>query len=219
MTRMWHNTRPLKVGTLIWLTLNQGLPAGTWLQCMGILPTCKVCTEEVPESPQHCFLECPLTKQAWEAFYYIWQKWGAPNDITISWPFVMLGEVVFEREDDPPGVQGYHVRGFFYIRQPLDILRNFILYFLWSERCRKHFNNQYSSRKILQQAWVATIEVGMATWKAINSLRSTWDPSIQARIEQAFRAEWCHLSIFGDDCATIVWRFLPLLYFLDFFNV
>jgi hypothetical protein len=49
----------------------------------------------------------------------------------------------------------------------------------------------------------------MATWKAINSLRSTQDPSIQARIDQAFRAEWCHLGIFGVDCVTIVWRFLP----------
>ncbi len=59
IARIWHNTRPRKVGTLIWLTLNWGLPVGTWLQCMGILPTCKVCTKEVPESLQHCFLECP----------------------------------------------------------------------------------------------------------------------------------------------------------------
>jgi hypothetical protein len=48
----------------------------------------------------------------------------------------------------------------------------------------------------------------MATWKAINSLWSTRDPSIQARIDQAFRAEWCHLGIFGVDCATIVCCFL-----------
>ncbi len=143
---------------------------------------CKVCTKKAPESPhQHCLLKCPLAKRAWEAFYHIWQKWGAPNDIILSWPFVMLGEAFFEREDDPPGVQWY-VGGFSYIRQPLDILHNFILYFLWTERCRKHFDNQYSSRKILQQAWVATVEVGMATWKAINSLRSTRNPSIQARI-------------------------------------
>jgi hypothetical protein len=119
----------------------------------------------------------------------------------------------------PLRVQGYHVRGFSYSRQSFDILRSFILYFLWLKRCWKHFDNQYSSRKILQQAWVATVEVGMATWKAINSLWSTRDPSIQARIDQTFRAEWCHLSIFGDDCATIVWHFLPPLYFLDFFNV
>ncbi len=31
MVRIWHNSQPRKVGTLIWLTLNQGLPLGTWL--------------------------------------------------------------------------------------------------------------------------------------------------------------------------------------------
>jgi hypothetical protein len=82
--------------------------------------------EEAPESPQHCLLECPLAKRVWEAFYYVWHKWGAPNDVTLSWPFVMLGEAIFERKDDPPEVQGYHVRGFSYIKQPLDILHSFI---------------------------------------------------------------------------------------------
>ncbi len=61
-------------------------------------------------------------------------------------------------------------------------------------------------------------EVGMATWNAINSLRSTRDPSIQARIHQAFRVEWCHLGIFGVDCATIVWCFLPPFVFLGFLS-
>jgi hypothetical protein len=56
VAKIWHNAWPQKVNTLIWLTLNQGLPVGTWLQCMGILPTCKVCTEEALESPQHCLL-------------------------------------------------------------------------------------------------------------------------------------------------------------------
>ncbi len=149
MARIWHNARPRKVGTFIWFTLNWGLPVGTWLQCMRILPMCKVCIEEAFESPQHCLLECPFTKRAWEAFYYIWQKWGVPNDVTLFWSFVMLGGVVFEREDDPPGVQGYHVRSFSYIKQPLDILCSFILYFLWLKRCWKHFDNQYSSWKVL----------------------------------------------------------------------
>ncbi len=36
---------------------------------------------------------------------------------------------------------------------------------------------------------------------------------------QVYKAEWCHLGIFGADYATIVWCFLPPLYFLDFFNV
>ncbi len=126
---------------------------------------------------------------------------------------------LFSREKMTPPIQGYHVGGFSYIRQPLDILGSFIFYFLWTERCRKHFGNLYSSRKILQQAWVATVQIEMATWKAINSLRSTRDPSIQAGIDQAFKVEWCHLGIFGADCATIVWCFLPPLHFSDFFNV
>ncbi len=58
--RIWHNSRPRKVDTLIWFTLNRGLPVSTWLQCMGIFPMCKVCTEEAPKSPQHCLLERPL---------------------------------------------------------------------------------------------------------------------------------------------------------------
>jgi hypothetical protein len=65
---------------------------------------------------------------------------------------------------------------------------------------------------------VAIVEVGMATWKAINSLQSTLEPSIQAKIDQALKAEWCGLGIFEDDCVTIMWHFLPPLYFLYFFN-
>ncbi len=38
IVRIWHKARPRKVGTLIWLTFNQGLPVGTWLQLMGIPP-------------------------------------------------------------------------------------------------------------------------------------------------------------------------------------
>jgi hypothetical protein len=79
-----------------------------------------------------------------------------------------------------------------------------------------HFDVQYSSRNVLQQAWVVTVKVGMVTWKAINSLISTREFSLQDNIDQAFKAKWCHLNIFGEDGTTIVWRFLPPLYFLNF---
>ncbi len=151
MAKIWHNSQPQKVDTLIWFTLNRGLLIGTWLQCMGILPTCKVCTEEAPEFPQHCFLECPLAKRAWEAFITSGKNGDRPMTslspghssswVKPSW-----------RKLTPLGVQGYHVRGFSYIKQSFDILSSFILYFLWSEGCQKHFDNQYPSRKILQQA-------------------------------------------------------------------
>jgi len=49
--RIWHNARPKKVGTFIWLTLNQGLLVGTWLQLMGIPPIAKFVTEELKNLP------------------------------------------------------------------------------------------------------------------------------------------------------------------------
>jgi hypothetical protein len=136
---------------------------------------CKVYHVGLPESLQHYLLECAKAKYAWEAYFRVWQNWGASDDIALSWPFILLGDLVVERDDDPPKIQDYHASGFSFIRQPLDILRSFILYFLWLERCRMHFDAQYSSCNVLQQAWVAMVEVGMATWKAINSLRSTRD--------------------------------------------
>jgi hypothetical protein len=65
---------------------------------------------------------------------------------------------------------------------------------------------------------VATVDVGMATWKAIRSHRRTKDPEIQSSIELAFINEWLHLNILGMDNATIRWHFLPPLYYLHFVN-
>jgi len=152
IARIWHNARPRKVGTLIWLTFNQGLPVGTWLQLMGIPPQCKVCNSGHVESPIHCLLECPMAQRTWEAFKKIWREWQALDDITISWLFVMLGEAVIEREDDPHGLLAYHTGGFTYPRKPLDILRSLLLYYLWSERCRRHFDDLYSLNQVLSQA-------------------------------------------------------------------
>jgi hypothetical protein len=128
--RIWHNARPRKVGTLIWLTLNKGLPVGTCLRTMGLPSQCKVCNVNVEETPQHCLLECPMAQRAWEAFKSIWSEWHAPNDLHVTWPFVLLGEAAMEREDEPPGLLAYHAGGFTYPRQPLDILRSMIVYAL-----------------------------------------------------------------------------------------
>ncbi len=103
-------------------------------------------------------------------------------------------------------------------RQPLDILRSFLLYYLWSERCRKHFDGLHSLKRVLLQAWEATTEVGMATWRAIRSSSCTRNQDRHDCIEQAFRAEWLHGHIFGEGDGAILWRMLPPLYFLNFSN-
>jgi hypothetical protein len=84
IAKISHNAHPRKVGTFIWLTLNQGLLVGTWLQLMGISPQCKVCDLGHVESPKHCLLECHMVQHAWEAYKKIWNEWKALGDITIS---------------------------------------------------------------------------------------------------------------------------------------
>jgi hypothetical protein len=218
IARIWHNSRLRKVGTLIWLTLNQGLPVGSWLQLMGIPPNCKVCNSGTEETPQHCLLDCPMAQKAWKAFKRIWSEWKTHRNLEITWPFALLGEAAVKLDDDTPGLLAYNAGGFTYTRQPLDIFRSIILYHLWTERCRKHFDDRYSLQKVLVQAWVVTVEVGMATWKAIRSHRPARDPDIQSSIELTFRKEWLHLNIFGTDNATIQWHYLPPMYFLNYSN-
>jgi len=185
---------------------------------MGLQATCKGCDQGLSESAQHCLMDCTPAQKAWNAFRRTWDEWEAPNHLSITWPFILLGEAAFEEEDDPPGLQRYHTGGFSYRRQPLDILRSFLLYYLWSERCRKHFDGQYSLKRVLLQSWEATAEVGMVTWKAIRSSSQDRSKDKQLDIEQAFRAEWLHGRIFGEGDAAISWRLLPPLYFLNFSN-
>jgi hypothetical protein len=149
VVKIWHNARPRKVGAFIWLTLNRRLPMGTWLQTMGLQATCKGCDQGLSESAQHCLMDCTLAQKAWNAFRRTWDEWKAPNCLSITWPFILLREVVFEEEDDPPDLQRYHTSGFSYRRQSFDVLKSFLLYYLWSERCRKHFDGQHSLKRVL----------------------------------------------------------------------
>jgi hypothetical protein len=71
---------------------------------MGILPTCKVCFDGLFESPQHCLFECVKAKYAWELNFKVWQKWGALDDVAFSWPFILLGDLIVAKNDDPPKI-------------------------------------------------------------------------------------------------------------------
>jgi hypothetical protein len=159
-----------------------------------------------------------MAQKAWKAFKRIWNEWEIHCDLAITWSFVLLGEAVAKLDDDAPGLLAYNAGGFTYPQQPLDSFRSLILYHLWTERCTKHFDDKYSLQKVLLQAWVATVEVGMATWKAIRSHRLAKDPKIQSSIETTFRKKWLHLNIFGTDNATIRWHYLPPMYFLNYSN-
>jgi hypothetical protein len=114
IARIWHSARPTKASTLIWLTFNQGLPVGSWLSIMGLPSQCKVCSSSAEETPQHCLLDCPRAQLAWKAYERIWVEWKTHRNIAISWPFMLLREVVLEHENDPPSLLVYHIGGFTY---------------------------------------------------------------------------------------------------------
>jgi hypothetical protein len=71
-----------------------------------------------------------MAQRTWDAYQKVWKEWEAPTSLTLSWPFVLLGEAIWEREDNPPRLLAYHTGGFTYLRQPLDIFRGFIFYHL-----------------------------------------------------------------------------------------
>ncbi len=66
--------------------------------------------------PNHCniaYLNVPKPNTLGRLM--VWQKWGASDDVALSWPFTLSGNLVVKREDDPPKIQDYHVSGFSFI--------------------------------------------------------------------------------------------------------
>ncbi len=103
VAKIWHNSRPRKVGILIWLTLNQSLPTGTWLHVMGISPTYKTCSSGAPESHQHCLLDYPLAQRAWGAFKRMWEEWKAPRRRHLQLALCFAGRGLHRARGRPPG--------------------------------------------------------------------------------------------------------------------
>jgi hypothetical protein len=65
---------------------------------------CKVCPDGLSKSPQHCLFKCAKNKYIWEAYFRVWQKLGALDDVALSYPFILLGDLVVKKEDDPPKI-------------------------------------------------------------------------------------------------------------------
>jgi len=61
---------------------------------MGISATCKGYDQGLSKSAQHCLMECTPAQHVWNAFRNVWNEWGAANRLHITWPFVLLGDVV-----------------------------------------------------------------------------------------------------------------------------
>jgi hypothetical protein len=105
------------------------------------------------------------------------------------------------------------------ISNPLTSLKSFLVYFIWMEQCRKKFEGEYSSDKILHQAWTTMVEVGMAIQREINKDHLNRENSKHDIIDNQFKSTWCHQNIFTKSDKTIRWSFLPPLYFSNYNNM
>ncbi|CAK9267289.1 unnamed protein product [Sphagnum jensenii] len=112
-----------------------------------------------------------------------------------SWPYLLLRDVIGCNEEEPSSTLRYYRGGFSCGRQPLDILRSFLLYYIWAERCRHQFDGVHSVSNILRLAWTSTVEVDMASWCALNKHTHTRQSNKQTKMEDCFRSTWCHLDI------------------------
>lgn len=122
IARIWHSARPRKVGTLIWLTLNQGLPIGSWVQLMGIPPQYKVCNLGAEETLSIASSNAPWLSAPGKLTSESGSNGKPPSTSRPPGPLCSLVKPLGSTKTTP--------RGYTYLRQPLDILRNFIIYHL-----------------------------------------------------------------------------------------
>jgi len=91
-----------------------------------------------------------------------------------------------------------------YKGQAWNLLRSFLLWHIWTERCSKKYTDQeISVCRILSSTWISTLYAGMAVWKHFHSVVKNLESL--AGIEAAFSEEWILLFCFSDDG---VWHFL-----------
>ncbi len=111
------------------MTLNQDLLMGTWLQLMGIPPYCKVCDSGVEESPQHCLSSVPWCNVLGKLTREFVKTGKRPRISPSPGHSSYSGSLSPNERTTLSGSLAYYAGGFTYPRQPLDILRSFLLYF------------------------------------------------------------------------------------------
>ena len=200
-----HRTRPKTLNTFLWLSLSKGLATGDWLDKTKIpgVETCQACSCGIQETPSHCFFDCSSTKKVCASFDFLCRI-ARIGTLIRDYPSLLVGKYRLYKQKERAG-------RFTYELQPWDLLRAFLLWFIWKDRCSNLFQGEeIPHARILNRAWLATIQVGMAIWKSIHVGRRTQYTSL---IEDDFLRYWCAHNIFCWFEVDLHWHFTPHLYF------
>jgi hypothetical protein len=65
------------------------------------------------------------------AFHKVWCSWSVPVKIDNSLYHLLLGNIIGSQEEGPPSTTNLHPCCFYYEKQPLDIFRTFIIFYLF----------------------------------------------------------------------------------------
>jgi len=92
-----------------------------------------------------------------------------------------------------------------------NIVRNFILFYLWAQRCQFCIQGIYmlQQKKFLSKLQPPWWRRGIVSWHVVNKHKLFREASKHVKIEGSFKSAWCHLGIFGNGESTINWCFHP----------
>lgn len=178
---LWHGARPKKINTFLWAVANKALATGSWLQKIGRneVVGCALCGDPQMETYNHLFWSCSVAGEIWRWYHQLARRHN--GTIFTSWQHALLGEYSVMHTGS---TCAKHV----YPGQPWDLLRGFIIWFIWLERCNLRFQKeQYSFERLLKKAWIATVQAGHAIWRSIHA--ACTEAEVLQVIEAAFFSE------------------------------
>ena len=217
---LWHPWVPRKVGTMVWLTCNEGLPLAEWRKTIGMPGDgkCNLCQEGLLESPQHTFMTCTATRQAWHQFRSLRQEAGLAVGFS-SWHEILTGLSPPSRsaepiQDDPIPEENEGIK--MTVEKPWDILRMSIIWCIWCSKCAHDLRDQdFHLGVALFRAWQLTVQSGLGAYKAmIRYMKPPLSERAQAKIAN-FTKVWTHGGIFCKNEGGLKWQMAPNPLFLS----
>lgn len=203
---------------MVWLTCNEGLPLAEWrkrigMPCDGL---CNLCRDNLLETPEHSFMTCKASKQAWTQFRLLRQAADLPGAFD-SWLEILSGlrppSTPVQQDDSIPEDKS-EVK--MTIEKPWDILRLSIIWCIWCSKCAHDLRDQeFHLGTTLFRAWQLTVQAGMGAYRAmIRYMKPPLSERSQAKIAN-FTKVWTHGQIFCRNERGLKWQMAPHPIFLS----
>lgn len=179
---------------------------------------CNLCMEGHLESPEHAFMTCPATRQAWTQFNLLRQEADLPRRFT-TWIELLTGlnsddATSTPQQADPIPEEETDIK--MTVEMPWDILRLSIIWCLWCSKCAHNLRDQEFHLGVsLFRAWQLTVQAWLGAYKAmVRHMKPPLSDRAQAKIAK-FTKVWTHGQIFCKNEGGLKWQMAPHPSFLS----